>query len=81
MRVVIDAVGRMVAPNALGDALGVRGRAVLEMTALDGRLEVTVSDVPARAEDRDGAAVIVTAEPLAPMSIEETRDAIDRVRR
>ena len=81
MKVAIDSVGRMVVPKALRDALGVRGPTELEMTTVDGRLEITVADVPARVEDRDGAPVIVPEGPLAPMTIEETRDAIDRVRR
>ncbi len=81
MKVAIDAVGRLVVPKALRDALGLQGPAELEMAAVDGRLEITVTDVPARVEDRDGAPVIVPEEPLAPLTIEETRDAIDRVRR
>ena len=45
------------------------------------RLELTVPDVPAHIEERDGLAVIVTDGPMEPMSVEETRAAIDRVRR
>ncbi len=81
MRVAIDGVGRLVVPKALRDARGLRGSAQLEMAAVDGRLEITVADVPARVEDRDGTAVIVPEEPLTPLTIEETRDAIERVRR
>ena len=81
MKVAIDRAGRLVVPKALREALGLRGPAQLEMTPVDGRLEITVADVPARVEDRDGAPVIVPEEPLTPMTIEETRDAIDRVRR
>ncbi len=51
------------------------------MAAVDGPLEITVADVPARVEDRDGTAVIVPEKPLTPLTIEETRDAIERVRR
>jgi bifunctional DNA-binding transcriptional regulator/antitoxin component of YhaV-PrlF toxin-antitoxin module len=71
----------MVIPKPLRDELGVIGPAEVEITATDGRLEVTVPDVPARVEERDGLSVIVTDEPMAPMSVEETRAAIDRARR
>ncbi|MGD1057287.1 MAG: AbrB/MazE/SpoVT family DNA-binding domain-containing protein [Solirubrobacteraceae bacterium] len=81
MRVAIDGVGRLVIPKTLRDELGLRGPTDLELTAIDGRLEVTVADVPARVEDRDGFPVIVTDEPMAPMSVAEAAEAVDRVRR
>jgi AbrB family looped-hinge helix DNA binding protein len=81
MRVAIDAVGRVVIPKSLRDELGLNGPANLELTATDGRLELTVADVPARVEEQDGLPVIVTDEPMAPMSVAETRAAIERVRR
>jgi AbrB family looped-hinge helix DNA binding protein len=81
MRVAIDGVGRLVIPKRLRDELGVRGPTELELTAVDGRLEVTVADVQARVEDRDGFPVIVTDEPMAPMSIAEAAEAVERVRR
>lgn len=81
MRVAIDGVGRLVIPKTLRDELGLRGPADLELTAVDGRLEVTVADVPARVEDRDGFPVIATDEPMAPMSIAEASEAVERVRR
>lgn len=71
----------MVVPKALRDELGVRGPAELELTAIDGRLELTVADVPACVEDRDGFPVIVTDTPMAPMTLAEAAQAIERVRR
>ena len=81
MRVAIDRVGRLVIPKPLRDELGVRGATELELTASDGRLELTVADVPAHVEDHDGFPVIVADRAIEPMSIEETRDAVERVRR
>ncbi len=81
MRVAIDGVGRLVIPKTLRDELGVDGPTDLELTASDGRLELTVADVPARVEERDGFPVIVTDQPMEPMSATETRVAIERVRR
>ena len=81
MKVAIDNVGRIVIPKPLRDELGINGPTDLELTAADGRLELTVPDVPAHIEERDGLVVIVTDGPMEPMSVEETRAAIDRVRR
>jgi bifunctional DNA-binding transcriptional regulator/antitoxin component of YhaV-PrlF toxin-antitoxin module len=81
MRVAIDGVGRLVIPKTLRDELGVDGPTDLELTAWDGRLELTVADVPAHVEERDGFPVIVTDHPMGPMSATETRAAIERVRR
>lgn len=47
----------------------------------DGRLELTVADVPARVEEQEGLPVIVTDEPMAPMSVAETREAVEHIRR
>lgn len=81
MKVAIDAVGRLVVPKRLREELGITGPTELELTAADGRLEATVPDVPARVEVRDGAAVIVAEAPIPAMSVEETREAVDRTRR
>ncbi|HEU0018672.1 MAG TPA: AbrB/MazE/SpoVT family DNA-binding domain-containing protein [Thermoleophilaceae bacterium] len=81
MRVAIDSVGRMVIPKAFREELGIAGAAEVEMRAADGRIEMTIPDVSARVERRDGLPVIVTDEPMAPLTIDATRAAIDRVRR
>jgi hypothetical protein len=38
-------------------------------------------DMPAKVEERDGLPVVVTAEPMEPMSVESTRATVERVRR
>lgn len=81
MRVAIDGVGRLVIPKALREELGVHGPTDLELTVADGRLELTVADVPARVEERDGLPVIVADRPMAPMSVAEARAGVERVRR
>lgn len=81
MRVAIDGVGRLVIPKSLRDELGVNGPADLELTAADGRLELTVVDVPARVEERDGFFVIVTDQPMEPLSVAQARAAVESVRR
>jgi AbrB family looped-hinge helix DNA binding protein len=81
MRVAIDKVGRLIIPKAIRDELGVNGPTDLELTSSDGRLEVTVADVPARVEERDGFPVIVTDRPMEPMTVTAPRTAVERVRR
>jgi AbrB family looped-hinge helix DNA binding protein len=58
MKVPIDGVGRLVIPKSLRDDLGITGPTEVELTAADGRLELTVADVPARVEDRDGVRLL-----------------------
>ena len=81
MRIAIDAAGRLVVPKALRDELGIRGPAELDGEARDGVIELTVADVAARVEERDGIPVIAVDEPVAPLTEDDVRAAIDRVRR
>jgi AbrB family looped-hinge helix DNA binding protein len=81
MRVAIDKVGRIVIPKPLRDELGIDGPTELELTAVDGRLELTVPYIKAHLEDRDGFTVIVPDEPMPAMTTEMVREAIERSRR
>ena len=81
MKIAMDAVGRLVIPKALRTELGIGGPTELEVVARDGVIELSVADVPARVEDRPDGPVIVTETPMSPLSVEEVRAAIDRVRR
>jgi bifunctional DNA-binding transcriptional regulator/antitoxin component of YhaV-PrlF toxin-antitoxin module len=81
MRVAIDGVGRLVVPKRLREQLGVHGPTDLELIAADGRLELTVADVPAHVEERDGFPVIVTDRPMTPLSVADARAAVERTRR
>jgi AbrB family looped-hinge helix DNA binding protein len=81
MRVAIDGVGRIVIPKPMREELGIDGPTELELNASDGRLELTVPDIPAHIEIRDGFAVIVPDQPMAPLTAEMTREAIERSRR
>lgn len=81
MRIAIDAAGRLVVPKPLRDELGIAGPAELEAGARDGVIELTVADVAARVEDRHGTPVIVTDQRVSPLTGDDVRAAIDRVRR
>ncbi|HUB37203.1 MAG TPA: hypothetical protein VL972_10295 [Solirubrobacteraceae bacterium] len=71
----------MVVPKALREELGVNGPADLELTVVDGGLELTVADVPAHVEECDGFSVIATDRPMEPMSVIEARMAVECLRR
>ena len=68
-------------PKALRAELGITGPAELEVSSRDGVIELAVADVPARVEDRGGQPVIVTEVPMRPLTVEDARAAVDRVRR
>lgn len=81
MRVAIDNVGRIVIPKSLRAELGITGLTEVEVVSTDGRLELSVPDVPAHLEMRDGLAVIVPEAPMPPMTADDARDVLDRIRR
>ena len=81
MRVAIDAAGRMVIPKSLRAELGITGPTEVEVTSGDGHLELSVPDVPAHVEMRDGLAVIVPETPILPITVEDVRTALEHVRR
>jgi len=81
MKIAIDTAGRMVIPKSFREELGITGAGEVELTAADGRIEISVPDVVARVEQRDGLPVIATDEPMGTLTVEAARSAIDRVRR
>jgi hypothetical protein len=54
------------------------GRLVI---ARDGVIELAVADLPARVEQGPTGLVITTDSPMAPLTVDDVRAAIDRVRR
>jgi bifunctional DNA-binding transcriptional regulator/antitoxin component of YhaV-PrlF toxin-antitoxin module len=81
MRVAIDSAGRLVLPKPLRAELGISGPGEVDIVSAHGHLELSVPEVPAHVELRDGLAVIVPDAPMPRMSAKETRDALERVRR
>lgn len=71
----------MVVPKSFREELGIVGAGDVEMTAADGRIEISVPDVDARVEQRGGLPVITTDESAPTLTVEAARSAIDRVRR
>lgn len=68
-------------PKPLREELGVTGPGELEAAARDGVIELAVADVAARVDERHGTPVIVSDEVVAPLTADDVRAAIDRVRR
>jgi AbrB family looped-hinge helix DNA binding protein len=81
MRVAIDGVGRIVIPKPMRDELGINGPSELELTEVDGKLELTVPYMKAHLEVRDGLSVIVPDEPVPPLTTEMVREVLERVRK
>jgi AbrB family looped-hinge helix DNA binding protein len=77
----MDSVGRLVIPKALRSELGIAGATELEVCARDGVIELSVADVPATVGEDRGAPVIVASQPMRTLTVEDVREAIDRVRR
>jgi AbrB family looped-hinge helix DNA binding protein len=79
MRTTIDAAGRIVVPKPLRDELGFAAGAVLDLEAVDGRLEVTI---PSRVRVEEGPhGVRFTSDESEELSVEQVRRLIERGRR
>ena len=79
MRATIDAAGRLVVPKPLREELGFAPGVELELTAINGRLEVSV---PSRVRVEDGPhGLRFVAETSERLSAEQVRALIERGRR
>jgi AbrB family looped-hinge helix DNA binding protein len=83
MRATIDGAGRLVVPKAIRDELGFAAGQELEITAVEGRLEVSAPATPMRLEHAKGGLVAGTesGEELPPLTDEMVRETLERVRR
>ena len=68
-------------PKALRAELGITGSAELEVSARDGVIELAVADLRAHVEAGGESPVIANDAPVEPLTPEDVRAAIDRVRR
>lgn len=81
MKTSIDAAGRVVVPRALRAELGITGPAEVEIVSAEGHLELSVPDMPAHVEMRDDLPVIVPEIEPPPLSADDVRHVLERVRR
>jgi AbrB family looped-hinge helix DNA binding protein len=81
MKTTIDAAGRIVVPKAIREELALYGGQEVEVTAVDGRIEIEVPLTPMHMEERDGILVAVPDRPLPPLTDEIVRATLEKVRR
>jgi AbrB family looped-hinge helix DNA binding protein len=79
MRTTIDAAGRLVVPKPLREELGFAAGAELEVTSVDGHLEVAI---PSRVSAEEGPhGVRFTADTEERLNAEQVRELMERGRR
>ena len=81
MKAVIDRAGRIIVPKALRQALGLKPGQPLEIRAADGRLEIEIAATSMRLKKRGKGLVAVPEDSLPPLTTEQVRDTLERVRR
>jgi AbrB family looped-hinge helix DNA binding protein len=81
MKATIDAAGRIVVPKPLRQALGLKPGQLLEMRAGDGRLEIEIVPTSVTLKKRGKGMVAVPDTELPPLTAEQVRETLERVRR
>jgi len=81
MKTVLDRAGRIVVPKPLRLALGLKPGQSLEVRAADGRLEIEIISTPMRLKKRGKGLVAVPDATLPPLTADQVRDTLERVRR
>jgi AbrB family looped-hinge helix DNA binding protein len=81
MITTIDAAGRIVVPKRLRDELGFGPGQRLELSAVDGRLEIEHPTTPMRLEKRKGRMVAVADREMPELTSELVRETLEQVRR
>ena len=80
MRTTIDGAGRIVIPKRIRDEVGLTAGAEVEVELRDGRVEIEPGYTEACVVYRDGHPVIETDVPMPPITTEDVRDLLERVR-
>ncbi len=81
MRTTIDAAGRVVIPKRIRDDLGLDAGRDLEITVVDGKVEIEPAPVAMRLEKRGKGLVAHPAERLPVLTADDVRSALERTRR
>jgi AbrB family looped-hinge helix DNA binding protein len=81
MKATIDSAGRIVVPKTLRQALGLKPGQPLEIRAGDGRLEIEIAATPMKLQKRGKGLVAVPESELPPLTADQVRDTLERVRR
>jgi AbrB family looped-hinge helix DNA binding protein len=81
MVATIDSAGRIVIPKRLREELRFRPGQKLQLSAVDGRLEVEHPTTPIRLEKRGGRLVAVTDQEMPTLTAEMVRETLEQIRR
>lgn len=81
MRTTIDSAGRIVVPKAIREELALYGGQEVEVTAVDGRIEIEVPSSQMHFEKRGSVLVAIPDVPVPPLTAELVREILEKVRR
>ena len=81
MRTTIDALGRLVVPKPLRDALGLRGGEALEVELREGAIEIRPVTAEIELVETPEGPVAAPRGELPPLDDGLVRDVLERVRR
>lgn len=81
MRATIDAGGRVVVPKDIRERLGLRAGTQVELTEVDGVLEIAPSVTPMAVVVRDGLVVLEAEQPMPTLTAEQVRAVQEATRR
>jgi AbrB family looped-hinge helix DNA binding protein len=81
MKTTIDSEGRILLPEQLRGQLGLAAGQSLEVSIRDGRLEIEVCLTAMTLAKRGKGVVAVSEEMLPPLTADQVRDTLRRVRR
>jgi AbrB family looped-hinge helix DNA binding protein len=81
MVTTIDAAGRIVVPKRLREEMGLTPGQQLELSVVDGRLEVEHPTTPMRLEKHRGRLVAVADRPMPELTSELVRETLEQIRR
>jgi AbrB family looped-hinge helix DNA binding protein len=81
MIATIDKAGRIVVPKRLREELGFKPGQPLELSAVDGRLEIEHPTTSIHLEERDGQLVAVAGRPMPALTPELVRETLEQIRR
>jgi AbrB family looped-hinge helix DNA binding protein len=81
MIATIDSAGRIVVPKRLREELGFKAGQRLQLSAVDGRLEVEHPTTPMRLERHAGRLVAVADREMPTLTPELVRETLEQIRR
>ncbi|MCK0112625.1 AbrB/MazE/SpoVT family DNA-binding domain-containing protein [Ornithinimicrobium sp. F0845] len=81
MRTTIDAAGRIVVPKVIRDAMQLSAGRAIDVTFVDGRIEIELAPAEVQVAIEDGLPVVRPLEDLPPLTDEIVRDTLDSTRR